>query len=319
MTYEQLKEYISIILDMEKNKYIQEKTLEYMYKKRNSLGIKRDIEIPYRDKAKTDYGEYMLRVGLIFAAIGFVIGIFVKWGEFWDNSGIFAVILAPLFGIFIALIAGIASALIIGPFVAMGVSSKEQTEYDSTYQIRLKEYDHQKNNDDNRVRKEMILRSQIQKEIDSLEAKYKESSSKLEEFYNYNIINPKYHNKIVVIAAFYQYLDEKRTYSLEFNPQTADRGAYNIYNEESQRGIIISQLSQVLAKLDQVMDNQRAIQSTLREANKQISYLSNNINQMSNRIESSIQEQTAVQSYNAERTQAELRFMNTMNIIYNWH
>lgn len=319
MAYEQLKEYISIILDMEKNKYIQEKTLEYMYNKRNSLGIKRDIEIPYRDNAKTDYGEYMLRVGLIFAAIGFVIGIFVKWGDFWDSSGIFAVILAPLFGIFIALIAGTVSAIIIGPFVAMGVSSKEQAEYDSAYQIRLKEYDHQKSNDDNRVKKELLLRSQVQQEIDFLEAKYKESKDRLKDFYSCNIINGKYQHNIVAIASFYQYLDEKRTYSLEFDQKTSDKGAYNIYNEEAQRGIIISQLSQVLAKLDQVMDNQRTIQSTLREADKQINYLSNDINRMPNRIESSIQEQTAIQSYNAERTQAELRFMNAMNIIYNWH
>lgn len=319
MAYEQLKEYISIILDMEKNKYIQEKTLEYMYKKRNSLGIKREIEVPCCNKAKTDYGEYMLRVGLVFAAIGFVIGIFVKWGDFWDSSGIFAVILAPLFGIFIALIAGIASAIIIGPFVAMGVSSKEQAEYDSAYQIRLKEYDHQKSNDDNRVKKEMLLRRQVQQEIDSLEAKYKESGNRLKKFYSYNIINEKYHHNIVAIASFYQYLDEKRTYSLEFDQKTSDKGAYNIYNEESQRGIIISQLSQVLTKLDQVMENQRAIHSTLKDANRQINYLSSNINQMSNRLESSIQEQTAIQSYNAERTQAELRFMNAMNIIYNWH
>lgn len=319
MTYEQLKEYISIILDMEKNKYIQEITLEYMYKKRNSLGIKRDIEIPYRDNAKTDYGEYMLRVGLIFATIGFVIGIFVKWGDFWDSSGIFAVILAPLFGIFIALIAGISSALIIGPFVAMGVSNKEQTEYNSAYQIRLREYEHQKSNDDNRVRKEIVLRGKIQRDIDLLESKYNESNKHLGKFYSYNIINEKYRHDIVAIASFYQYLDEKRTYSLEYDRKTADKGAYNIYNEEAQRGIIISQLNQILSKLDRVLENQQVIQRALRDANSKINYLSSNINKMSNAMEAAIQEQTAIQMYNAERTQAELRFMNTMNIIYNWH
>ena len=319
MTYEQLKEYVSIILDMEKNIYVQEKTLEHMYKKRNSLGIRKEIEIPYCDKVTTDYGENMLSVGLISAVIGFLIGMFIKWGEFWDSSGIFALILTPLFGLFIALMVGIPAGLIIGPIVAICGSKNKQSEYDSAYQSKLKEYDRQKSNDDSRVKKEMILRSQVQREIDSLEAKHRESCTRLNDFYNYNIIKEKYRHNIVAIASFYEYLDEKRTFSLEFVPNTSDQGAYNIYNEEAQRGIIISQLSQVLTKLDQVMENQRAIQLTLRDANRQINYLSNNINQMSNRIESSIQEQTAIQSYNSERIQAELRFMNTMNTIYSWH
>lgn len=304
---------------MEKNLYVQKKTLEYMYNKRNSLGIKRDIEVPHCDKAKTDYVEYMLRVGLVFAAIGFVVGLFARWGEFWENSGIFAVILAPLFGVFIALIVGLASAVVIGPFVAMGVSKKEQSEYDLYYEKRLQEYDHQKKNDDNRVRKEIILRGKIQQDIDLLESKYNESNKRLDKFYSYNIINEKYRHDIVAIASFYQYLDEKRTYSLEYDRKTADKGAYNIYNEEAQRGIIISQLNQILSKLDRVLENQQVIQTALRDANSKINYLSSNINKMSNTMEAAIQEQTAIQMYNAERTQAELRFMNTMNIIYNWH
>lgn len=169
MTYEQLKEYISIILDMEKNIYIQKNTLENMYRKRNSLGVKRNIDIPSCEKSQTDYVEYMLRVGLIFGAIGFVIDTIARWGEFWDNSGIFVIILALLFGLFIALIAGLISAIIIGPFVAIYVSHKEQEEYNAHYQYRMKEYDHQKTNDDNRVKNENVFRANIQQEIDLLE------------------------------------------------------------------------------------------------------------------------------------------------------
>ena len=88
--------------------------------------------------------------------------------------------------------------------------------------------------------------------------------------------------------------------------------------QEAQRGIIILQLGKVLDKLDQVLDNQRELQRTLREANRRIDSLSSGIKQMSRSINSSIQEQTAIQNYNAERTQAELEFMNTMNIFYHW-
>ena len=318
MTYVQLKEYIGIILDMEKNIYIQKNTIENLYRTRNSLGQRSHIEIPSCTKAKTDYGEYMLRVGLICAAIAFVITVIVKWGEFWHNSGIFAIILAPLAGIGIAIIAGLATGLIIGPIVAVSVSKKEQAEYDSDYQYRLTEYDRLKREDGNRVKNENSLRMNIQKAIDSLENKYVESKKRLDDFYSYNIIHTNYRHKIIAISAFYQYLSEKRTYSLERDPRTGAPGAYDIYNEEAQRGIIILQLGKVLDKLDQVLDNQRELQRTLREANRRIDSLSSGIKQMSRSINSSIQEQIAIQNYNAERTQAELEFMNTMNIFYHW-
>lgn len=256
---------------------------------------------------------------IIFGVIGFVIGLFARWGEFWNNSGIFAIILAPLFGIFIALIVGILSAIIIGPIVAKCSSNKEQAEYDSDYKYRLNEYDRLKSVDEKRVRNENIIRGNIQREIEFLEEKYSDSKKRLDEFYNYNIVDQKYWHNIVAISSFYQYLSEKRTYSLEFDQKTGDRGAYNIYNEEAQRGIIIIQLGKVLDKLDQVIENQYMLQNTLWDANRKINSLSSNINQMSRQISSSIQEQTAIQAYNAERTQAELGFMNTMNIIYNWH
>lgn len=319
MTYEQIKEYLAVILDMEKNIYIQENTLNKMYQKRNSLGKKRTIELPNCEKAETDYGEYMLTVGLIFGVIGFVIGLLVRWSEFWNNSGIFVIILAPLFGAFIALIAGIASAIVIGPFVALYISHKEQSEYNADYQWRMKEYDRLKSEDDKRMKNEYIIRSNLQEKIELFENKYKESKNRLDEFYNYNIIDKKYWYNIVAISSFYQYLAEKRTYSLEFDQKTGDRGAYNIYNEEAQRGVIIIQLGKVLDKLDQVIDNQQTLQDTLREANNKINYLSNNVSQMSRQITSSIQEQTAIEAYNAERTQAELGFINTMNSIYKWH
>ncbi len=318
MGYEHLKEYIYIILDMEKNVYIQKQTLENLYQRRNSLGIQNRIDIPKSNKAKADYVEYMLRAGLVCAAIGFVIGIFIRWGDFWNSSGIFAIILAPLFGLFIALIAGFAGGIVIGPLIAISVRKEEQDEYDSEYQFKMSEYDRLKKADENRVKKELIYRSRIQNDIEELERQYSDSKRHLETMYGRNIIHPKYRHNIIAISAFYQYLSEKRTYCLEFDQSTGDRGAYNIYNEEVQRGVIISQLNLVLTKLDQVINNQEILQRTMIDANNKINYLSNDINNMNRQLSSSTKEQTAIQNYNAERMQAELEFMNTMNIIFNW-
>lgn len=322
MTYEQLKEYLSIILDMEKNIYIQKNTLENMYQKRNSLGRKRNIELPRCSQANADYGDSIISGMLTCIVVAMVIMI-IKISSFDDNNSglIGAVNEAVSMGdsFIFSMIVGMICGAIVVAIVANIKKVNIQKEYDKEYSYKMKEYDRLKNEDEKRVRNENIIRGNIQREIEILEEKYADSKNRLNEFYNYNIVDQKYWHNIVAISSFYQYLSEKRTYSLEFDQKTGDRGAYNIYNEEAQRGIIIIQLGKVLDKLDQVIENQYTLQNTLRDANRKINSLSSNINQMSRQISSSIQEQTAIQAYNAERTQAELGFMNTMNIIYNWH
>lgn len=321
MTYEQIKEYLSIILDMEKNIYIQKNTLENMYRKRNLLGQRRTIQLPRCSQASADYGDSIIS-GMLTCIVVAIVIMIIKIKSFDNNSGLTGAVneAASIFGslIFSLIIGAICGAIVVA-IVANIKKENLQKEYDKEYSYEMKEYDRLKNEDEKRVRNENIIRGHIQQEIEVLEEKYGESKKRLEEFYNYNIVDRKYWHNIVAISSFYQYLSEKRTYSLEFDQKTGDRGAYNIYNEEAQRGIIIIQLGKVLDKLDQVIENQYMLQNTLRDANRKINSLSGSINQMSRQISSSIQEHTAIQAYNAERTQAELGFMNTMNIIYNWH
>lgn len=321
MTYEQLKEYLYIIFDMEKNIYIQKNTLENMYQKRNSLGRKRNIELPRCSQASADYGDSAI-LGILTCIVVAIVIMVIKINSFDNNSGLIGAVneAASIFGslIFSMIVGAICGAIVVA--IAANIRKENlQKEYDKEYSYKIKEYDRLKKEDEKRVRKENIIRGNIQREIEILEEKYADSKKRLNEFYNYNIVDKKYWHNIVAISSFYQYLSEKRTYSLEFDQKTGDQGAYNIYNEEAQRGIIIIQLGKVLDKLDQVIENQYMLQNTLRDANRKINSLSSNINQMSRQISSSIQEQTAIQEYNAERTQAELGFMNTMNIIYNWH
>lgn len=305
-------------MDMEKNIYIQEQTLVRMNRQRKSLGNRNNFAFPTHYKADPEYGFFMLKSGAICAIIGWVIDIVINWSRFWDHDGIFAIILAPLHGLLLGMGAGLAGALIIGPIIAIMKGKKEQNELDANYKYERLEYDKMEKEDLERVKNELIIKDTLQKDIDALERKSIESKNRLKTFYQYNVIHPKYWHDLVAICSFYQYLTEKRTYCLEFNPQNGDRGAYNIYNEELQRGIIISQLNVVINKLDQVLDNQHTLQRTLTDANNKIDYLSENLNSSMRRIDASIQEQTAIQKYNSERTQAELEFMNVMNILYHW-
>ena len=140
MDYKKTMEYLSILLDMEKNIYIQEKTIENLYAERNSLGIKNRIELPIPESASTDYFDYMVTTGFVFWIIGLIIIISAKWKDFWESSGIFAIIIVPIIAGIIALFIGLAGALIIGPFVAAHYKSKEQNNLDAQYKYQLDDH-----------------------------------------------------------------------------------------------------------------------------------------------------------------------------------
>lgn len=322
MTSEQIKEYLSILVDMEKNKYIQEKTIANLRTTARRLGIKKDFQKPYPRTASSDYGESILGTGviagIIIAIIAAIITLIIKW-EKWS---IFAIFIALVIGVLVGIVGGFIFGLIIGPISESASVRNRQKSYDYEYNRLLKEYDRLVEMDKERVKKEICQRQFIYSEINALEHQLSQTKANLEKLYNYNIIDPTYWYDIVAICSFYQYFCREQTFSLGFDRNTGDKGAYNIYEEEKRLGIIISKLDDVLIKLDTVITNQNMIAQTLKQANNQISLLSNNVNNMSRQItavNNSIKQQTAIQEYSAQRTNEELRYMNTMNIIYKWH
>lgn len=314
MTYEQTKTYLSILLDMEKNIYIQENILGNMYKEMNSLGIKGEYEHPIHQKSSPDFSDDMSTTGWGMGIIGGILSLII----FWANTGIH-IFLGAFVLIGFGIVIGVVSGLIIGPIVACVKSSGRQKELDELYNEQIREFEQLLKDDKVRVQDENIIKGGIQRQIDGLEEKYRKSKKVLEGFYSYYILNEKYWHDIVAICTFYQYLCEKRTYCLEFDRKTGDKGAYNIYANELQLGVIISKLDLVLDKLDQIADNQNMLKSIMIDANKKVDNLSNNIVDMSRQINSSIQQQTAIEAYNGERTHAELSYRNTMDMIYRWN
>ncbi|MBR1731077.1 MAG: hypothetical protein IJ725_01415, partial [Ruminococcus sp.] len=85
--------------------------------------------------------------------------------------------------------------------------------------------------------------------------------------------------------------------------------AYNIYEDELRQNLIIAKLDEVIYRLDDIVSNQRELYSCLSQANRKIEELNNSIN----RLNSSVNTQTAIEQFNAECVQRELRYLNTMN------
>ncbi|MBQ8232984.1 MAG: hypothetical protein IJZ34_13835 [Lachnospiraceae bacterium] len=323
MNYDEIKNYLSILVDMEKNMYIQECMLRELSNKYARLGIKRDFRLPEQHQASADYMEEIGTVGIVIGVIVAIIVTIFNFGSMWNGSwGIFAIFGAPVVGVFWGLCAGGVFGLILGLIIATEKKKQYQKKLDDEYRFEIKEYQRQTKDDEKRVNNEILRKKFISQQLELLKEQYVNTKRNLEVLYDYNIIHDDYKYDIVAICSFYQYFDKKRTLSLGFDSKTGDKGAYNIYEEEKRLGIIISKLDDVLNKLDMVIENQRTIADTLNQANNTINYLNGNIQKMCNQINSvnaSIENQTAIEAYNNERIQKELDYINTMNIIYKWH
>lgn len=314
MTLEQIKEYLAIVLDMEKNLYIQSKVIQKMDKEINSLGIKSKYNVPRKSEYKENVGPYILVTSLVFGLAGYLINVAITMEK---SSGLIESASAPFKAIGPAII-WIIVGIVVGAIIAGIKNSSLENENEARYNIELKEYNQKVERDNERVRRELIRKHEIQNQRNELYKKYTESAQRLKQMYDYNIIESDFRG-FVPIATIYQYFCQGRTYSLGFDQQTGDQGAYNIYKDELHHKIIIGKLDIVIDKLDTIISNQERLVSTIREANRKVDQLSKGIHNATKRIEGAINNQTAIQEYNAERQLAELRFMNTMNIIYTWH
>ena len=113
----------------------------------------------------------------------------------------------------------------------------------------------------------IFLQNSIHKEIQVAEELLQKTYEARNTLYSYNIIFGKYRN-IVAISTFYEYLLSGRCTSLE-----GASGAYNLYESEIRADMIISQLSTVVEKLEDIKQGQYMLYSQLREANSMLSTL----------------------------------------------
>lgn len=330
MTPEQIKEYLSMLLDMETNMLIQKRTLVNLMGQRDSLGHKRNFRKPEPKYAYSDTSGYMVKTGIAIGAICAIITAIVVISGEDSNSGVvdsfFNAIKAVGLPLLVGLGSGVVGGLILGGIIGACVKGSRQSELNREYNEQLTEYGKEIVKDELRVKDELVQREFIIAQIEELKKQRRKSKETLDKMYSCNIIDEDYRYDIVAISSFYQYFRKQKTYSLVFDPKTGDRGAYNIFDEEVRLGLIISKLDTVIDKLDEISSKQSELLNALHEANRKVDALSSNVKSMSSTLRSSIEAntnavntQTALNAYNAERINTELRYMNTMNTIYNWH
>lgn len=295
MTTPELKEYLSMVVDMEKSIYFEEALIEANKARISTLGGKKNFTKPQKGQ-----GEPLEHGGIIFLAI-LAISILsgIVSANFFVSLGVF-LILALIFGI------------------VEEVSGRKKAK--AQYRLDLQEYNNKLQKDSIRVTQENQLKDLLTEGIKNIESRIAESKKALEKIYGANIIFPKYRN-LVAVCSLYEYLCSGRCDTLE-----GANGAYNLFENEVKMNMIILQLDRIAQSLEQIKANQYMLYSAIQESNQRANQIASRLDQLVQAINSQaateeninqrlgeIQKAAELNAYHAERVQKELAYMNRVN------
>lgn len=108
-------------------------------------------------------------------------------------------------------------------------------------------------------------------EVEKLDKPLEETQALLAKLYDEDIIFPKYRN-MIAMCSIYEYFASGRCTEL-----TGPTGAYNLYESELRQNLIINQLEQVNANLEQVRKNQYILYQGISETNETLKDVSADI------------------------------------------
>lgn len=320
----QLKEYLEIVVDMEKNVYLQNRAINQLQNEINCLGKPKIFSKPDEPKKYTSGVIAIVVLCVILGAIGILL---LRWG-----IGILASdsLWSFIPGILVILFGGM---FVLGTLVsACSEISKELQEAQAAkfnqekYYRDLQVYNTNIQNDKQRVEQELVRKAALDANLEILKGQLERSESNLRKIYDKNIVFPKYRN-LIMVCSIYEYLCAGRCSTLE-----GHEGAYNILEMEIRLDRIVTQLDRVLTNLSAIRQSQYILYSAIQDSNQRIVSLVETTNSMAQQIENMrtqqrlsnndlqyqlnrLQESSAVTAYQSERIQRELSYMNRMNYI----
>lgn len=326
MTTDQLKEYLSIVLDLEENIYIQKTLIENIEARLSSpLGEAHTFVKPNPPALSEKHFYDSIPVCIAVTFTGVIIAflssvIFNGIGGFFYNL---LQVFAPIGGILIAFL-GI--AWLIGSFFRKSEYAKTYRKAKENYAIAMRKYEQNVYEDDARIRSEAAEKVALTSNLSELKKQLSSSENNLNAIYAKNIIFPKYRN-LVMISSIYEYFCSGRCSTLE-----GHEGAYNILENEIRLDRIITQFDKAISLLGQIRQNQFMLYSAINESNNRISGLMASVNNMSDKLKEiafkqgqnslslqasvdQLQKNSEIAVYQAERIQKELSYMNRMNYL----
>lgn len=309
-----LKEYLEIVVDMEKNIYLQERMISQMQNRSDQLGHAHEYPIPAKPSTgKRGWGILVIPCVVILIGFFLISWDFVPDYNHYLSNGI-SYTISYMGTIF----------FIVGVIIAIIMFSSKMSEgraiasYNATYA----EYSANVLADNERVNYELIEKEYLSSELNQLQKQNEDSKRNLEHIYSKNIIFPKYRN-LVMVCSLYEYICSGRCTALE-----GHEGAYNILEMEIRLDRIIVQLDQVIADLDAIKTNQYMLYVVVQEINENVDRLCSSaksavdnlqglhasVDQLKARITSAAQN-SELTAYRAKTIQDELQYINRIDTL----
>lgn len=337
MTTAELKEYLGMVVQMEKEVDTQErlcqelnhKEAEYSEKITHIANTMEKIEKPHKPSRGQTYREaakYKICMGIVmlvgFLTLYFIASILI---EHHLDQNILADILA--LAAFIDVVWGSIRLLTgIGDYLA--APEKDNKAYSNearAYREQYNAYEIAQGN--NQTRTTRIRQLESKKRVaegyrQAVENALVTSRQNLETMYSYDVIFSKYRS-YTMVSSIYEYICAGRCATLE-----GHEGAYNILELEIRLDYIITQLDDVLRDLSAIRANQYTLYSCLKKANQKIDTLMQEESRIADAMQSlgaqshemnrhlgELQHSSELANYLAECNQRELHYMNRMNYL----
>ncbi|MBR3459712.1 MAG: zinc ribbon domain-containing protein [Clostridia bacterium] len=295
MDKQQIIKYLEIGVDLEKQRYLQERTLERLDKEINRLGIAKKYIKPVQKKNNTEIGVYLLVGPLLGGLVGFVsscVTCIQKWILYNNSDYSFSITLA-----------GALIGLVAGAVIGSCVESQEYTGIKKEYEKQMNAYNQCLVNDRQRVETELAQRKIIESERQALFIQYCKTREALKKYYSKGVLYEKYHNDFTAIASFLDYFKSGMCSTL--GEKNGGDGAYNKYEDAVLHRVIINRLDMVLEKLDEIKSNQWEIYNAIKQGNSISDRLLNATTRMAIAGEQTARN-SAIAAYNSQEAAKEL-------------
>lgn len=321
----ELKEYLEIVVDMEKNIYLQTKTAEKIIKEISLLGHKNSFvkpaepPVPMRPVIKENkFTGFIIPYIVIFLIACFMMK---------DTGGSGAFFFIAINTIFWGTIISLPICISRKKFNTAARKNYDNAMYEYKnsvlqYQKALQKYQDDLTEENKRLNCENIQKIALQNSLERLQSQTEESKETLRKIYSKNIIFPKYRN-LVMVSSLYEYICAKRYTTLE-----GPDGAYNALEGEIRMDRIVAQLDTVIARLNEIKANQYMVYTAIQDANQKSAQILDSTNRMAESIQdfhgdtaqlnariAELQQTSAITAYHTERVQKELAYMNRMNYL----
>lgn len=309
METKDLEEYLGIVVDLEKNIYMQNQLMENLQRKISALAVPGEIIRPVQPP-KPKHSFLAAFFATIFVAVLFALSFFCE--AYTTFPGIFIIIPAVFFSLLVVI-------YWCGTLGERWHLMGEQI----TYEENLEKYQEDLLVDQERLLEEDRQKQVLLSNLQQLKEQHKATAKVLTDVYSLDIIYGKYRT-FPQVCSLYEYIRSGRCTTLREEQGFGSGGAYNLLEQETLQKTIILQLNQIIQHLDAIQANQYMLYNAIQESNRKMDEILTGIGQLSNQIYGlddqqvvsylkQLEKNSAITAYSAERLEKELSYMNRMN------